>query len=505
MYAVPYIIFLRLHMAAINARRRSHTGRYLAWSVLAGLMAGLMIGFGISALYLFWYVGLWWLAIPLGGFMILPNLGSTLVRHVFAPLGWHRAAYVAGFISRPGDDATAYAMCCAAWAFACKPSGDAEVWIERRRKLRVPLGDGEIVATALIASGRGDVDGARRLLRSVSMIVEDHPAVRELAGEWLAIDACERGAWRELVDDASAARWPATPLTFFLEGVAARRIDAAGAPSRRELLARWLLAPERRASRVLLDPPRREPITDPAPAGDAAPSEPAPTTALVTLEPMPRAVAAHLAFAAHEATQHQLAAAVRAWDDALVDGATQAWLARRAIELDAPLGAVDRALRDVTNAVTDELARTAERAGLAAPAAAGPVGGSLARRLRHGRLDTLEAGFTRWEERRHDGEVHPAIDEWREFVALQAAYTAAVEAGGMELRRLAFPHAFSKGTSMAAWLWNTRNEYAVSHAISKWLLAEALLVGDTEAIELGHRNCALTIPTRLGRIEGAKS
>jgi hypothetical protein len=53
---------------------------------------------------------------------------------------------------------------------------------------------------------------------------------------------------------------------------------------------------------------------------------------------------------------------------------------------------------------------------------------------------------------------------------------------------------------MAAWLWNKREEYALSHAISQWLLAEALVVGDSEAIELGHRNCSLTVPTRLGQI-----
>jgi hypothetical protein len=52
---------------------------------------------------------------------------------------------------------------------------------------------------------------------------------------------------------------------------------------------------------------------------------------------------------------------------------------------------------------------------------------------------------------------------------------------------------------MAAWLWNTRNEYALSHAISTWLLAEALAVGDAEAIELGHRNCGLHVPHRLGK------
>jgi hypothetical protein len=205
-------------------------------------------------------------------------------------------------------------------------------------------------------------------------------------------------------------------------------------------------------------------------------------------------------FSHQDPSAAQLAATVRAWDAALSDAATQGWLTRRALELDAPLGAVDRALREVTSAVTDELARTAEAARLGAPSSQGPVGGALTRRLRHGRLDALETAFSRWAQRRHAGEAHSGIDEWREFVALQSSYTGAVEAGGTELRRLAFPHAFSTGSNMSAWLWNTRNEYALSHAISRWLLSEALAVGDTEAIELGHRNCALEIPTRLGKI-----
>ena len=106
----------------------------------------------------------------------------------------------------------------------------------------------------------------------------------------------------------------------------------------------------------------------------------------------------------------------------------------------------------------------------------------------------------RWSQRRTDGAVRLAIDEWREFVALRAAYLAAVVVAGPDLRRLAYQHAFSNGNRMAAWLWNARNEYAISHAISRWLYDEALAVGDTEAIELGHRNVSLEIPTRLGRV-----
>jgi hypothetical protein len=440
-------------------------------------------------------VGFWWLAIAVLAFLVVPVVAEALVRRVFVPAGYHRLAYYAGLYSRPGKDPAAYAMCVAAWA---STGGEAIAWVERRRDARKPLGDAEVTATALLAATRGDATTARELLRSNAMLVENHPAVRELAGEWLACDAAERGAWSELVDDAAAARWPATPLGYLLEGIAARRIEAAGAPSARELWTRWLLAPRRGVTRALLvetlEGAERAPSRPEArETGDAA-ADPAAT-------PLPRAVAAHLAFDARPPTAAALAFTVRAWDAALADETTRVWLAQRALELDAPPGAVERAIADVAGTVTDDLARRAEAAQLGAPPnATGAVGRNLTRRLRHGRLDALEAGFSRWADRRHDTS-HPPIDEWREFIALWSAYTAAVLAGGFELRRLAFPHAFSKGSHMAAWLWNKRGEYAVSHAISKWLLSEALAVGDTEAIELGHRNCKLSVETKLGPVE----
>jgi hypothetical protein len=491
-HLLPYIVLARLHRAAIDARRKARTWRYIAWSAVAGIATGLMIAIALSFILMFWAIGLEWLAALLGIGLIIPAIAGPVARGVCVPAGWVRPAYYTGLVSRPGPDAPAYALCLAAWAWMHRPSGTGERWIAARRDARVPLGDGEVVVTALLMAGRGDHDGARALLRSVRLLVEDHPSVREIAGEWLAVDAAERGAWLSLHDDAINARWPATPLTYFLEGVAARRVGGLGAPGGVELRARWLLAPHRRATRELL---AMTPAATPVPTESTAAAGEGPA-------PLPRAVAAHLVFGAHPPSASGLASTVRAWDHALADSDTHGWLSRRALELDAPLGAVDRALREVAGAVADELARAAETARLGAPAATGAVGSELARRLRHGRLDALEAGFTRWAQRRHDGEVHPAIDEWREFIALQAAYANAVEAGGTELRRLAFPHAFSTGSNMAAWLWNSRSEYALSHAVSKWLLDEALAVGDTEAIELGHRNCGMSIPTRLGRIYG---
>jgi hypothetical protein len=500
-YAAPYLILFRIHRAAIDARRKSRTWHYLAWSALAGLVEGAMLAFGISIFVAFWILGLWWIALPLGALMVVPLLFPPLVRHVLVPLGWTRIAYWVARLSRPGPDAPAYGACCAAWAFSFDPSPSSEVWLAQRREARIPLGDAEVVVTALIAAGKGDAETCRQLLRSIAMLVEDHAPVREIAGEWLATDAAERGAWRELFDTADSNRWPATPLTFLLEGIAARYVGAPGAPGKGELAARWLLAPHRRATRALIDTPYSEQpatVTETETDSSAGPSSELVEAPL----PLPRAVATHLAFGNHDPTAARLAMTVRAWDSALADGMTHSWLARRALELDAPLGAVDRALREVAGAVTEELARAADRARLGAPPSHGPVGDALARKLRHGRLDALETGFARWAQRRHDGAARAAIDEWREFIALQTAYTDAVTAGGLELRRLAFPHAFSTGSNMAAWLWNTRHEYALSHAISKWLLSEALAVGDTEAIELGHRNCRLDVITRLGPVLG---
>ncbi len=486
-FALPYMLLIRAHRAALDARRRDRTWRFLAWSVVAGACASLLVAIALVLAYALWRVGLWPLAIAMVALFVEPVLHGLLLRHLLVPLGWYRAAFwTAHFATMRDSDA--YGLVCAAWAHSTRPTPSGEAWIAARRDRRRPLGDAEIATTALLAAARGDVDTARALLRSLEQIVEVHAEVRELAGEWLACDCAERGAWSELV--ATVAPFPATALVYLLEGIALRRAGDPRAPGTIELHARWLLAPHRRATKPLLADIAA------APPQASAPAEPAVTAH----EPLPLAIATQLSLADAEPTAAALAAAVRAWDTAIADDATRTWIARRALELGAPLGAVDRALRDVAGAVSDELARVAEVGALAAPASHGAVGLAIARRLRHGRLDALESGFTRWADRRKTGTVRAPIDEWREWVALRASYDAAAAAGGLELRRLAFPHAYSTGTNMAAWLWNSRKEYALSHAISAWLLGEALAVGDTEAIELCTRNVGLAVPTRFGAI-----
>jgi hypothetical protein len=497
MYALPFLLMTRLHRAALNARRKDRTWKFLGWSAISGLLAAILIGCLLFATVVLFATGLWWLGIPLLALFAIPVAGSIITRHALVPLGMYKTAFWVGHFTSV-EDSDAMALVFSAWALSHRPSTAGEVWIAARRDRRRPLGDAEVVTTALLASARGDAATARQLMRSSLDIVEVHPAVRELAGEWLACDAAERGAWQELAADASAARFPATALTYFLEGVAAQRTGAPSAPNAGTLYARWLFAPHRRATAHWLAPaPVAVGVQSVETVVDTA--EAAPERA-----PLPRAVAAHLELA-HKASAHELADAVVAWDTALADAATRAWIARRALELDAPLGAAERALKDVTRAVTDELARIADHAKLGAPSGRGLVGGELARRLRHGRLDSLEQGFSSWEARSNSGQVLPPIDEWREWIALRAQYDAAVTAGGLDLRRLAFPHAYKMGNSMSAWLWNTRSEYALSHAIFTWLLGEALAVGDTEAIEMLTRNSRLAVSTRTGRVEFPKS
>ena len=495
MYGPIGIALLRLHRYAIDARRKDRTWRYVAWSVLAGALTAIAISGVLFAALMLVANGLWWLALTVLALLAIPIAQPLIIRHALVPLGAVRTAFWVGHFATM-EDSDAYGLVCAAWAYAHRPDPTDEAWLIARRDKRRPLGDAEVVVTALIAAGRGDADTARLLLRSVLELVEVHPLVRELAGEWLACDAAERGAWHELAADASAARFPATSLTFFLEGVAAQRSGAAGAPNHATLAARWIIAPYRRATYAYLTAPGAgaEPVVE-ATASIAVATDAAPD-----LPPLPRAVAAHVELAHAGTSAATLAAATAAWDVALADPATRGWILERALELDCPLGAADRALRDVAKAVTDELGECADAAKLGAPASRGAVGDGLARRLRHGRLDALEAGFSRWEDRRHDASARASIDEWREWMALRGQYDDAVLAGGGDLRRLAFPHAYKMGNSMAAWLWNTRNEYALAHAVFAWLLGEAMLVGDTEAIDMLTRNSRIAVNTRTGRI-----
>jgi hypothetical protein len=491
-----FALLAQAHRRAIEARRAGRRAAHLAWSAAAAasLCAG---GAGLLGLIaMFVHVGWWWLALPLGYAALVPLFAAPVAEHVAAPLGAPRlAAWMGARALVSGGDPDAPALVWAARAAACRPSERAIAWVEAARARRGRVGDAEVVATGLCAAARGDREGARALIESVELVAELHPAVRELAGEWLAADDAARGAWGAILARAERpAAWPATATTFLLEGVAARLSGAPGAPSRANLIARWLEAPRRALTWQIVARALARVDVPAAPVAPAAAPEPlAPAGAL------PRALAAHVALARGDVSAATLAAAGAAWDRALADADTRITVLSRAAALGAPVDAGDRALRELAATAAADLAELAEAhgVGVAALAAAGsPVLGQAAARVRARLLADLELAFARLADRAAARDGLAAVDEWRAFAALRRDYDRAAVAGGLELRRLAFVHAHVAVGRVAVWLWNERGEHVLSHGMSAWLAGEALAVGDAQAVETHAQNARLRLPSR---------
>ena len=57
MYVLPYILLIRLHRLALDARRRDRTWRYYVYAVAAGLLAGILIGVALLVTWFMFYSG----------------------------------------------------------------------------------------------------------------------------------------------------------------------------------------------------------------------------------------------------------------------------------------------------------------------------------------------------------------------------------------------------------------------------------------------------------------
>jgi hypothetical protein len=107
-YALPFLLIWKLHQFALDARRKNRTWAYFAWSAVAAVTGSLIFLVGAFVVYIFFYVGLWWLALIFGGVILVPVSGPWLIRRVLVPLGAYRLAYYAGYAARPGKDPIAY-------------------------------------------------------------------------------------------------------------------------------------------------------------------------------------------------------------------------------------------------------------------------------------------------------------------------------------------------------------------------------------------------------------
>ncbi|MEZ4402254.1 MAG: hypothetical protein R3B06_19675 [Kofleriaceae bacterium] len=423
-----------------------------AW-VLALLLVGVM------GWLVFPHLALEYLVIPRGAYRLAAALGRRGPYADGARTGWFAAARALARAGAPADGA--------AWLLAQLPERvDAAV----------------IAVHGVLAAGRDDRAEARRLLASIADTVDPCPSARALAGTWLALDAAERGAWDELTGEA---RWPATPLTFLLEAVAARATGAK-APSAVNLWLRWAIAPHRRATLPLV-----RAATRPAPP---APPAPAPVAGPAVDDARAAAVVA-LRQAQADRRPADVATAVTAWA-AIVD--EPAWLPTQQARGEALGLAPDQAALAATamvEALTAQLAELVVAAHAPLPAPGPGLAGAVTARARARILDGVELELGLLHRRIAADQALPPIDEWREFLAVRQRYHDTVLAGGAELAQVAFPRANSALGDWAVWMWNQRRQHVVSHAITSWLYLQAQAVGDAAAVEHHGANRALRVPT----------
>jgi hypothetical protein len=462
------------------ARRRLDRRWFVALSVAIGAIELAAVAVAVILIIALAAVG-----VPVAAGVLVALVAVLLVPHWLAeavaiPRGWPRLAWWLGAIDPRGDGASwAWLLEARAVARAAAPEAATARLLAR---LPERLDAVAVVVHGLIAVGQGDRAGGRALLASARELPEATPGAIDLAGEWLAVDAAERGAWTELLD--GAAVWPVTPLRYLLEGVAARATGAA-APSDLALALRWLVAPHRWVvRRYLASRPSAPPARPAAPATNAPVDGGAPTEA-----------AAALARAEAAPSPATVDAAIAAWAAAIDDPAWAERQAARAVVLGVAPSQAAAAVSAARDQVVARLVALAVACRAAIAADAPGLRGAVGYRARGRILDGLEVTLDRAERRVEADSRRAPIDEWRDFLAVRAAYEDAVGAPGSDLDRVAFPRANSALGAWAVWLWNQRGQHILSHAITEWLFARARAVGDAAAIEHHGSNRSLAIPS----------
>lgn len=379
----------------------------------------------------------------------------------------------------------------------------AATWLEGQLggPQRGTLGAAGVVAAGLIAASRGQRDAARDLMHGAANWETPAPAVaRVIAGEWLVVDAAERGDWKTVmrlgVRDAIAS-----PTTRFLAFAAARvrREALIGEPSATDVGLRWMWWRSMGRSHLrpllarALATPRVLHHRKPPPPPPADPSPPVLDPAAFAGDPVAHAQALHALWSTTPELERQwtptrAAELCRAWDAAFAGPVLE-----RLTERARALTVVTRpevAAAQLRHTVGEELAALAARAQLPLPALqeCGGIGAEAAMLLRGELILGVEKLSQALRTRTKDKRALPSVEELREWNGLKRAYERAATLGGLEVRRVMFPDVHLNVCNYAVWLWNDRKEYGISGPLFRWLLAEAEAVGDEEAIALQKKN-----------------
>ena len=381
-------------------------------------------------------------------------------------------------------------------------SAETIAWIEKRLTARSihshrwTLSSAGIVAAGLLAEARGDRAQARRLITSAGeQAAPTWPtAAMRFAWEWLCAEAMTRGAWREVELLARTAPVESRTLRF-VGSVAARLTGVAPVPNDLVLQWQWFAAPNRVGTYALLRravaAPRKTIDTGGRNEKEKEDEDERPAPTLPDGPPMLAAMALHAHTLTREPkriTRSELGTLARAWDAALADPQLDRTIEERGEALGSHASARNSVA--LADAVRDDLLALIRAAGLEL----GSLGddseilGRASRQLHGELLDALEVTIGALEGRVEGKRELPPIDEWQAFLSLREQYAEAVAVGGLALRRLAFTSVHAPVCALAVWLWNNRGERAIGNAMFSWLLAEAIIVDDAEAIRLQERN-----------------
>ncbi len=453
-------------------------------------------------------------SLALVGITTLVLFPWPITRDLLIPLGRPKLAWLLSHISFWAwrGDVRGGAMIAAALAMLRREPNDPRnldliAWAEQKlgrsvvptstpdsaKTIRWTTGGSAIVATGLLAAVRGDRRVARQLLASASeLIVSTRPdRAVVIANEWLCADAIERGDWRE-VEFVARTSQVDSPTLRLLASVAARLTGIAPLPNDLVVRVRWWLAPRRRAMRPLVHAALATPMTPrPRSKPSATPLEPiavsgesAPTDLLAM------ALRLHVALLRLPTAKLDTQAILQvgaAWDRALTSDELEAHVRERALAL---ASRSDHALRTLVDQVEADLCELVVDARLSLVSFAELDGllARVARRLHGELLDALEVASGAIQSRVDAKRALSAIDEWQSFLVLREQHANAVALGGLDLRRLAFGQLHGPVCGLAVWLWNERSERALGNAIFQWLLDEAIVVDDAEAIRLQEKN-----------------
>ncbi|MBX7078228.1 MAG: hypothetical protein K1X88_03505 [Nannocystaceae bacterium] len=407
---------------------------------------------------------------------------------VLVPRGMVRTAW---FVVRGStwvwfDDNRGGALVAAAWACLRGGGQPRDVAFVERRLGDDAAGAANLLATGLLAQAQGDVVAARR---GIDRLVEFEGRVapaqaRRLAVQWCAAEAASRDAWARVAalgDDRDA-----DATTTLLAAIARRMLGRAPVPEPSQLRALLRRVPRRAAFAAAVERACVHEV-----AADVVAPPPAPPAA-ATAPPLPAALRHHAALLGGDARGRAadvaaIEALCKAWDLAFEDRATAAAVAARRAALGAKLDPWLR-LRETVDA--DLLALVHAR-GLPIgedPASKPDSFGRLRRRVRQRLLDELELHADALHTRVRARRALPVHEEWREYLTLRGAYDHAIAMTGMGLHRLAFQAVHPAVCALAVWLWNDRKNRVHAHQMFRWLLREAELVEDAEAVALQRRN-----------------